>query len=145
MTQMILNILKQIIGICTIIMCILYGTSVVQAQSSLYDLPPLTNPPIFCGLAETSSCPTEVLSIYANIPGETCASGYADFLSSPTKKHYWVEDPAITNQGKADERARQFMYWVLNTNVIDEAPVLRTIWTISSTVALFGIVLIAAI
>ncbi|PIZ64038.1 hypothetical protein COY16_00325, partial [Candidatus Roizmanbacteria bacterium CG_4_10_14_0_2_um_filter_39_13] len=105
--------------------------------------------PIPCNKVDTSlSCPVNFLSdgqdIYKNL-GERCATSYADFISDPIGSHYWVEDPAITSQGKSDERARQFLYWVLNTNAIDEAPVLRTIWNFSSIVALVGVVLVATI
>lgn len=119
----------------------------VKAQTNLYEF---DTDPIVCNRSgQANSCPTDFVGpngIYSQlVPPETCALDFADFKTDPIGKHYWVEDPAITAQGQADERARQFMYWVLNTNVIDEAPVLRTIWTTSSTVALFGIVLVAAI
>jgi hypothetical protein len=90
------------------------------------------------------SCPPQMDSIYAQL-NETCASSYDDFLTDPIKKHYWIEDPAITAQGKSDERARQFLYWVLTTSAIDDAPVLRQIWNTVSLIAVFGVILIAAI
>ncbi|MDA1317429.1 MAG: hypothetical protein O3B87_05430 [bacterium] len=114
----------------------------IQAQTTLYEF---DKEPIECNRnAPTLSCPTDLLSVYQT-KGESCATDFTIFKADPIGTHFWVEDPAITAQGQADERARQFVYWVLNTNVIDEAPVLRTIWTVSSTVALFGIVLVAAI
>jgi hypothetical protein len=76
------------------------------------------------------NCPKEIEPHYSELnPPESCAATYEDFLSDPVRKHYWVEDPNITNQGKADDRARQFLYWVLSTNAVDEAPVLRSIWS----------------
>jgi len=105
--------------------------------------------PIPCNKVDPSlSCPVNFLAQGDNVYGqlnERCATSYADFISDPIGSHYWVEDPAITSQGKADERARQFLYWVLNTNAIDEAPVLRTIWNFSSIISLVGIVLVATI
>ncbi|PJC30480.1 hypothetical protein CO051_05450, partial [Candidatus Roizmanbacteria bacterium CG_4_9_14_0_2_um_filter_39_13] len=127
---------------------------VSMAQSSfaqntdIYNLP---ISPIPCNKVDPSlSCPVNFLTqgdnIYGQLkPPETCATSYTEFLSDPIGSHYWVEDPAITNQGKSDERARQFLYWVLNTNAVDESPVLRTIWNFSSVIALVGVVLVATI
>lgn len=76
---------------------------------------------------------------------ETCANDYTDFLTNPMIKHYFVEDPEITVQGKANERARQFISWVINRNAIDDHPVLKEIWGISRNVAFFLVLLVAAI
>lgn len=123
--------------------------SPVSAQDNLYGLPSIENPPIFCGKVESLSCPTEALEIYEQLRSQgapdRCATSYEDFLTDPKTKHYWVEDPEITAQGKTDERARQFLYWVLTTNAIDSAPVLSEIWRFTSTIALVGVVLIAAV
>ncbi|MEO6508726.1 MAG: hypothetical protein ABIO02_02125 [Patescibacteria group bacterium] len=78
-------------------------------------------------------------------PPEQCALDYAAFLQSPQKLHFWAEDPVVTSQGKADERARQFIYWALNKNAIDDHPVLKTIWNTTSRMALIFIVVVAAI
>jgi|GEM_PF-795584 len=126
-------------------------SSYAQQVTDIYNFP-IT--PIACNKVDPSlSCPEEFIrggisgnGIYGDLPEpERCATSYADFLSDPIGSHYWIEDPAITSQGKADERARQFLYWVLNTNAIDEAPVLRTIWNFSSIVSLVGVVLVATI
>lgn len=115
--------------------------------------------PIPCNKTEpTLSCPTEFIQgtyksaegvtsnegIYGAL-GERCAESYEQFLTDPINYHYWVEDPKITEQGKADDRARQFLYWVLTTNAVDEAPVLRTIWNTTSLIAFFGVVIVAAV
>jgi hypothetical protein len=114
--------------------------------------------PIPCNKTEPKlSCPTEFIQgtysfqgksstegIYGAL-GERCAESYQEFLKDPVNFHYWVEDPKITEQGKADDRARQFLYWVLNTNAVDEAPVLRTIWNTTSLIAFFGVIIVAAI
>lgn len=118
-------------------------------HTDIYDFP---YDPIPCNKTEPSlSCPdafvrggTSGQGIYGDL-SERCATSYADFLSDPIGSHYWVEDPAITTQGKSNERARQFLYWVINVNVIDEAPVLRTIWGFSSLVALIGVILVTAV
>ncbi len=116
----------------------------VRAQTDFYGFPPVDKPPIFCGNHESLSCPNEVMPIYDEI-GESCATSYADFLTDPKTKHYWVEDPEITAQGKADERARQFLYWVLTTSAIDNAQILTDIWLYTAMIALFGVVLVAAV
>ncbi len=121
--------------------------SVQAGDYNMYNFP--ITPPIPCNQVGSNpnprvNCPNEMLPIYQRL-GKPCATSYVDFLTDPINKHYWVEDPEITAQGKADERARQFLYWVISTEVIEDAPVLRTIWNISSLIALFGVVLIAAI
>lgn len=125
----------------------------IQAQetdfSNIYDI---KMSPIPCNKRDPSlSCPVELNnpgggqdSIYS-IRGERCAESYEDFLTDPVSSHYWIEDPKITEQGKADERARQFLYWVLSTNAIDSAPILGTIWSTTAMIAFFGVVLVAAI
>lgn len=77
--------------------------------------------------------------------GESCAKDYADFLTDPKTKHFWVEDPVITSQGKGNERARQFIFWTLNKGAIDNHPVLTSIWGSTRNIALFMTVLISAI
>jgi hypothetical protein len=78
-------------------------------------------------------------------PPESCATSYEDFLTAPQSKHFWAEDPAITAQGKADERARQFIYWVLNNNAIDNHPIIKAIWNTTSSMAFIFMVLVAAV
>ncbi len=123
--------------------------SYAQQVTDIYNFP--INPITCNKIDPTLSCPEEFIrggssgaGIYGDL-GDRCATSYADFLSDPIGSHYWIEDPSITSQGKADERARQFLYWVLNTNAIDEAPVLRAIWNFSSIISLVGVVLVATI
>ncbi len=118
-----------------------------MAQQNMYGFPSLTDPIYICGNSEAATCPTEVRDdIYPKMsPQESCATSYADFLTDPKTKHFWVEDPEITAQGKADERARQFLYWVLTTNVTDNAPVISAVWRVTMMMGLIGVVLIAAI
>ena len=113
----------------------------VFAAESLYEIK--VDTPLACD--PRSNCPDPLKDdIYPAI-NETCASSYEEFLANPIQTHYWIEDPDITEQGKADERARQFLYWSITTTAIDEAPVLRSVWNITSIIALFGVVLIATI
>lgn len=143
-------IYKRFITTLFLLIFLLLLVQNISAQESMYGFPPVTTPPIFCGKTESLSCPSEMLPIYDELnskfqTGDRCATSYADFLTDPKTKHYWVEDPEITAQGKADERARQFLYWVITTNAVDNAPVLSSIWRYTSMIALVGVVLIAAI
>ncbi len=100
--------------------------------------------PIPCGTSEARSCPTEMMPVYQEL-GEPCARSFQEFSRFPTTRHFWIEDPAVTAQGKANDRARQFIYWTINSRAIDDHPVLREIWGITSTVAFFFVVIVAAI
>ncbi len=48
-------------------------------------------------------------------------------------------------QAKADERARQFIYWVMNKNAIDDHPILKAFWVMTRNVAFFLVLVVAAI
>lgn len=79
--------------------------------------------PIPCGTSESRSCPKEMTPVYEKM-GEPCAKSFQEFSRFPSTRHFWIEDPAITAQGKANERARQFIYWSINSRAIDDHPVL---------------------
>lgn len=144
---------KLLLAIVIFISLISPFVASVHAQetdfSNIYDI---KISPIPCNKRDPSlSCPVELNnpgdgkeSIYS-IRGERCATSYEDFLTDPVSSHYWIEDPKITEQGKADERARQFLYWVLSTDSVDLAPILGTIWRTTAMIAFFGVVLVAAI
>lgn len=103
------------------------------------------SPIIVCG------CPPELTRIYEEKQtGERCIAGdsttaYETFKQNPTEYHLWVEDPEITDQGKTDERARQFIYWVITHTSIDTHPTLQKIWSVSRNVAYFLTLLVGAI
>ena len=131
---------KKFIIIIWFLISSLIPLTQTYAAESLYEIK--VDTPITCKAGAT--CPDEMPPIYDKI-GESCAASYEEFLANPIQTHYWIEDPDITEQGKADERARQFLYWTLTTTAIDEAPVLRNVWNITSIVAIFGVVLVATI
>lgn len=112
----------------------------VKAQPANSD-----TPIIVCG------CPPELTRIYEEKQtGERCIAGdsttaYETFKQNPTEYHLWVEDPEITDQGKTDERARQFIYWVITHSSIDTHPTLQKIWSVSRNVAYFLTLLVGAI
>lgn len=89
-------------------------------------------------------CPTDLIPIYAQ-KNEACATSLDQFKQFPTTRHYWIEDPEITAQGKANERARQFVYWAMNRSAIDDAKVLKDIWNITRNIAYFFTLFIAAL
>lgn len=92
------------------------------------------------------ACPIDLLKAYQQ-RGETCVSSLTAFQANPAANHFWIEDPEITSQGKADERARQFIYWALNKNSIQNniPQVLSTIWGTTRNISYIFVVLIAAI
>jgi len=133
--------IKKFMALFIVCMSLLSPLIVHAQGSDLYNFP--ISPIPFNRQNASMSCPAELLD--GTLPGYDCATSYDDFLTNPSDLHYWIEDPEITIQGKSDERARQFLYWVLNTNVSDQAPVLQAIWNYSSVIALVGVVLIAVI
>ena len=67
------------------------------------------------------------------------------FKSDPAKYHLWIEDGEITTQGKSNERARQFIYWVTSHAAIDNHPVLTKIWGTARNLSYFLVILTAAL
>ncbi|MFW5703695.1 MAG: hypothetical protein ACOCXQ_02580 [Patescibacteria group bacterium] len=108
-----------------------------------YEITQTNITPIPCGTTESRSCPKEMLPIYEEL-GEKCSESFEEFREFPTTQHFWIEDPEITAQGKANERARQFIYWAVNNRAIDDHPVLRQIWQLTSSVALFFVGIVVA-
>ncbi len=96
--------------------------------------------PIICG------CPSDTNKMYTERQtGETCVTDYETFKEDPVASHLWIEDPEITAQGKADDRARQFIYWVVTHSSIDNHPVLLKVWSTARNVSYFFVILVAAI
>lgn len=93
--------------------------------------------------ANRAGCPIDLVPVY-EARGEACVTDPAEFAANPTSNHYWVEDPKITDQGKADERARQFIYWTLSTRSLDDSPVLKNVWRLTSNITYFLVLFVAA-
>lgn len=93
--------------------------------------------------ANRAGCPVDLVPVY-EARGEACVTDPAEFAKNPTSNHYWVEDPKITDQGKADERARQFIYWTLSTRSLDDSPVLKNVWRLTSNITYFFVLFVAA-
>ena len=109
-------------------------TSIVKAQAILE--------PRSCSLGY--GCPEGLSEIYSHA-GEKCVTSYEEFKKDPVNNHFWVDDEEITTQGKADERARQFIHWVLTHPSIDNHPSIFTIWSNVRNVAYFFALIVAAI
>lgn len=91
-------------------------------------------------------CPPDLNAIYQAQGGkESCVNTYADFQASPTTKHFWVKDEAVTIQGKTNDRARQFIFWVMTHSSIDNHPVLIRVWTAARNMSYFFVILTAAL
>lgn len=89
-------------------------------------------------------CPTGLEEIYQS-KGETCVTTFDEFKQDPSGSHFWVQDPEVKAQGQGNERARQFISWVLNKNALDNHPVLKTVWNTTRNLAYFFVILMAAI
>ena len=103
-------------------------------------------PPQLCG------CSPELNQIYQDKDtGETCVSSrdvtaaFQEFNADPKTKHLWIEDPEVTAQGKSNDRARQFIYWVTTHAAIDNHPVLTKIWGTTRNLSYFLVILTAAL
>jgi hypothetical protein len=132
-----MKIMKKILLILFGIIFFLYQIpflNLVSAQGTTNDAP------IICG------CPSDTNKIYQEREtGETCVTDYETFKQDPVASHLWIEDPEITAQGKADDRARQFIYWVVTHSSIDNHPVLYKVWATARNVSFFFVILVAAI
>lgn len=103
--------------------------------------PPDTGQPTFdipCG------CTSKFSEIYAQ-RNEHCVDNYDEFKKDPFNNHYWIQDPQVTAQAKADERARQFIYWVINSDSIDNHQVILSVWNVTRNMAGVFVIIIAAI
>jgi len=90
------------------------------------------------------TCPTGLESIYSE-RREQCVDTYDTFKQNPVTNHFWVDDPDIYAQGMADERAREFLDWVLNHGAVDNHPSLAFMWKVTRNLAFFGLMIIAAV
>lgn len=111
--------------------------SYAQSASSVPSRDPLP-----CSLSGLGNCPTDLKDVYATEP---CKPTYAEFIQNPLINHFWALDEEVTTQGKANERARQFIYWAVSNNAIDNHPTLRVVWTATKNVTLFLFILAATL
>jgi len=125
-------------------MCLLIvwaRVSPVSAQSSS-SVPSLAVP-LSCSIAPgLGTCPTALKDAY---PGEPCVNTYEEFVKNPLLNHFWALDPEVTTQGRANERARQFIYWTISKSSIDDHPAIKTIWITTRNVTTFLFILVVAL
>lgn len=132
------KVLLSVIIVFLISLFIGVGSSFAQNTTTIPALVDMS-PPI-CG------CPIEINKIYEEKgTGERCVTDYNTFKSRPTTNHLWIEDSEVTAQGKANDRARQFIYWVTTHSAIDNHPVLTKIWGTARNLSYFLVILTAAL
>ncbi|MCX7955673.1 MAG: hypothetical protein N2593_01005 [Patescibacteria group bacterium] len=91
-------------------------------------------------------CPPELDQIYAQKnTGEKCTTNYQEYKNDPMRYHYWTDDHQITIEGRAKERARQFIFWVMTHPSIDNHPTLIKIWSSARNLSYFLTILIASL
>lgn len=73
-----------------------------------------------------------------------CAQNYDDWQKNPYK-NFWVEDEKITILGKSGERARQFVYWVINRSPIYYHKSLLETWANTRNLVFAFLLLVALI
>ena len=68
------------------------------------------------------------------------------FTQDPRSLHFWAEDQEVTALGKAVDRSRQFIYWTITSQAVDQSLSLKQIWSMNRNIALgFMIVITAAL
>lgn len=137
---------RKLAGFVGVVFFMLFFVSSVFAQAA----PPATPAtPLPCSIdPRLGNCPKDLPDIYkksAFYKGEKCVATYEEFIKNPLINHYWSLDEPTTSQGKSNERARQFLYWVMTKSAIDQHPAIRQIWTVTQNVTLFLFLLVAAL
>ena len=91
--------MKKILSSLLLVVIFFFISSTVRAVDQIN----INLPPITCYL---DSCPSDLLDFYTQ-KSEKCVSTYDEFIKNPGANHYWIDDPEITAQGRADERDGQ--------------------------------------
>ena len=138
---------RKCAGFVASVVLVLFVVSGVMAQAAPTGAPNFT--PLPCSIdPRLGNCPKELPDIYkksAFYKGEKCVGTYDEFIKNPLINHYWALDEPTTSQGKSNERARQFLYWVMTKSAIDQHPAIRQIWTVTQNITLFLFLLVAAL
>lgn len=112
----------------------------VNAQTITPSITPAEAIPEACGIG----CPITNTTNAPNITPYVCAPNYQQWLQNKSS-NYWVKDPEITALGKAGERSRQFLNWVLTHRSIDNHPVILSVWNTSRNITYFLLILVVVI
>ena len=142
----------RVIGLGMMVFYVVISTPPVLALDAVPTTAPISTI-VPCSIGSTdpklASCPKDFsVDFYnssVNYKGEKCVTSHAEFTQDPLKNHFWALDEGVTTQGKANERARQFLYWVMTKSAIDQHPAIRQIWTITQNITLFLFLLVAAL
>jgi hypothetical protein len=110
-------------------------------QSVVFAVDPTPTPPYeVCRIGGSSGvCPKD-----RDPTTYPCANTYEDWLQKKDS-NYWVYDPEVTSLAKAGERSRQFLYWSLTTQSIENDSSLMTIWSLSRNISLILLTVIGAV
>lgn len=138
--------MRKILSLFVVIFFTLLFLTTKPVSAQILPQTPVQITPQLCG------CPNELDEIYEEQQsGETCiktrdsTAALAEFNQNPRTKHLWVEDPEVTAQGKSNDRARQFIYWVVTHSAIDNHPVLIRVWSTARNMSYFLVILTAAL
>ncbi len=131
-----------------VLFVLFFFVSTLSAQTTVLDT--INTSVISCGVAPNlGNCPSEMEKVFGDPKSpyykEKCVATYKEFVENPILYHYWVLDEPTTTQGKSNERARQFLYWVMNKSAIDQHPIIRQVWTTTQNITLFLFLLVAAL
>lgn len=122
-----------------------FNPATALAQAAPTPTKAASRDPLPCSYAPgLGNCPTDLVEVYKAEGDQICKTSYEEFIANPLVYHYWTLDEEVTTQGKANERARQFIYWAISKSAIDNHPTLRVVWDTTKNVALFLFVLVAA-
>lgn len=138
--------MRKILSLFTAVFFTLLFLTTKPVSAQILPQTPIQIAPQLCG------CPNDLDKIYEEQEsGETCiktrdsTAALAEFNQNPRTKHLWVEDQEVTAQGKSNDRARQFIYWVVTHSAIDNHPVLTKIWSTARNMSYFLVILTAAL
>ncbi len=132
------NLIKKIVLLVGIFSLFFFLTPrKIRADENIYSNLQIT--PIPCG------CLVRLNEEIYRLKGESCTNDFEEFRKDPINQHFWIRDPKITEQGKADERARQFIYWVITHPSIDNHPTIINIWKLTRNIAYFFLIFIVAL
>lgn len=138
---------RKLTGFVGVVFFTLFFVSSIFAQATTPA--PINTNPLPCSIdPRLGNCPKELPDIYKKstfYKGEKCVGTYEEFSKNPLVNHYWALDEKTTSQGKSNERARQFLYWVMTKSAIDQHPAIRQIWTVTQNITLFLFLLVAAL
>ncbi len=107
----------------------------VSVQNVNAQTPPVASPqPTVAGQMTTEPVPSpSIVACWKNfgcpVDPRTGEEAFCD-----KTKDKWIYDPEVTALGKGGDRARQFVYWVINTKSIDNSVALQNAWLISRNI-----------